>query len=219
MIRAKIGLREKARRLRLSSDILPRSESGGYPIMLDLQREQFDHDERFHRDIARLSVHSRLNHMALHFCKYTGQFATVCGSNDSNLRSRTIIDLFVISLCSANALNFNLSEHVAPTLGSAVTLRDIGAHLAATLYQPDQGNSWLFSAHAIQAGRMARACEKIDHLEGFPFREELSASVLSLCQLMIAASSVYEIDLCSAVRERRQQIRNPFIVDIAGQKH
>jgi hypothetical protein len=187
--------------------------------MLDLQREQFEHDERFHRDIARLSLHARLNHMALHFSKYTGQFALACGSNDSLLRSRTITDSFIISLCSANALNFSLNEHVAPDLGSTATLRDIGAHLASTLYQPDKSNYWLFAAHAVQAGRMARACEKIDHLEGFPFREELSTAVLGLCQLMIAASNIYDIELYSAVRERRRSIRNPFVANITYEQH
>jgi hypothetical protein len=140
--------------------------------MLDLQREQFEHDERFHREIARLNVHARLNHMALHFCKYTGQFATVCASSDAKLRARTITDSFIISLCSANTLNFNLGEHVAPNLGISSTIRDIGIYLAETVDRSaKKDDSWLFSAHAMQAGKMARACEKIDHLEAFPFRE------------------------------------------------
>jgi hypothetical protein len=78
--------------------------------MLGLQREQFEHDERFHREIVRLNIHARLNHMALHFCKYTGQFATVRASGDPELRMKTITDSFIISLCSANALNFNLKN-------------------------------------------------------------------------------------------------------------
>ena len=44
-------------------------------ILFTLQLEQFEHDEKYHREIARLTTHHRLNHMALHFAKYTGQLA------------------------------------------------------------------------------------------------------------------------------------------------
>src|SRR6516225_9232705 len=98
------------RRSRLSSGINPDREFGGQPVMLGLQQEQFQHDERFHREITRLSLAARVKHMALHFCKYTGQLATVLQDpENAALRSRTITDSFIISLCSANALNFSLS--------------------------------------------------------------------------------------------------------------
>jgi hypothetical protein len=106
------------RRFGLPIDIDLQGELGGWLVMLDLQREQFAHDECFHREIARLSIAARLKHMALHFCKYTGQFATVLQNRESAaLRIRTITDSFIISLCSANSLNFDLSKHIAPQLG------------------------------------------------------------------------------------------------------
>jgi hypothetical protein len=71
------------RSFRLSIDIGLQGELGGWPVMPDLQREQFAHDERFHREIVRLSTETRLKHMALHFCKYTGQFATVLQNSDT----------------------------------------------------------------------------------------------------------------------------------------
>ena len=58
---------ENGRRFQLSSDICRDWGIGGQPVMLDLQREQFEHDERFHREIARLDLGTRLKHMALHF--------------------------------------------------------------------------------------------------------------------------------------------------------
>jgi hypothetical protein len=183
--------------------------------MLDLQREQFAHDERFHREIARLNTEARLKHMALHFCKYTGQFATALHNPDTAaLRFRTITDSFIISLCSANTLNFDLSKHIAPQLGGAATLRDLGLHLASQLYPAAiLDDSWLLTAHAIHAAKMARACEKIDHLEAFPFREEIQQAVLRLCQIAIIAAHANSLDLASAVQERRKEVRcrNPFI--------
>jgi len=177
--------------------------------MLALQREQFDHAERFHREIARLNIEARLKHMALHFCKYTGQFAAVAHDpENAALRLRTITDSFIISLCSANTLNFNLSEHVAPNLGGAATLRDLGLHLARQLYPAAKlDDPWLMSAHAIHAAKMAAACEKIDHLEAFPFRDELQNAVLRLSQIALIAADANNLDLLSAVRERRREIR------------
>jgi len=177
--------------------------------MLDLQREQFNHDERFHRDIARLNVDARLKHMALHFSKYTGQFASVLHAPENTpLRLKTITDSFIISLCSANTLNFNLSEHVAPHPGGAATLRDLGLHLAHQLYPAAKlDDVWLMSAHAIHAAKMAAACEKIDHLEAFPFRDELQKAVLRLCQITLIAAHTNNLDLLSAVQERRREIR------------
>jgi hypothetical protein len=207
------------RRFRLSSDIGLEGEFGGQLVMLGLQREQFEHDERFHREIARLTVHARLNHMALHFCKYTGQFATVCASGDTELRSKTITDSFIISLSSANILNLDLSEQVAPTLGYAATPRDLGLHLASHLYSTTKlDDHWLLIAHAVCAGRLARACEKIDHLEAFPFRDELRDAVLGLCRIALIGASVNNFDLSSAVQERRGHIRRSSFISMLHQK-
>ncbi len=41
------------RRFRLSSDISLRGENGGQPVMLGMQREQFEHDESFHLAVNR----------------------------------------------------------------------------------------------------------------------------------------------------------------------
>jgi hypothetical protein len=177
--------------------------------MLGLQREQFEHDERFHREITHLNIAARIKHMALHFCKYTGQLATVLQDpENAALRSRTITDSFIISLCSANTLNFNLSEHVAPNFSGGATLRDLGLHLAHQLYPAAKlDDAWLMSAHAIYAAKMAAACEKIDHLEAFPFRDELQKAVLRLSQIALIAAVANNLDLSFAVRERRREIR------------
>jgi hypothetical protein len=177
--------------------------------MLDLQREQFEHDERFHREIARLDLVTRLKHMALHFCKYTGRIATILHDRENAaLRLRTITDSFIISLCSANALNLDLSERVAPRLESTTTLRDLGLFLTRQFHpttKPD--DAWFLEAHAIHAAKMAAACEKIDHLEAFPFRNEMCEAVVGLCQIALISASWNDIDLYRAVRERRTEIR------------
>jgi len=191
--------------------------------MLDLQREQFEHDERFHREIARLPLQARLNHMALHFCKYAGQIANVCDTGDTNLRSKTITDSFIICLCAANALNLNLSEYVNISNDNCYhNLCRLGLSLSEQIYpsvkQPD--DYWLLRVYAVSAGKMARACEKADHLEAFPFREELQEAVIHLCRLSLIAASINCIDLLSTTRERRKEmrLRNPFVLSLQDQR-
>jgi hypothetical protein len=183
--------------------------------MLDLQREQFDHDERFHREIAQLDIKSHLAHLALHFCKYTGRLAEIFNRNgfianeNTALRAKTITDSFIISLCLANTLNFNLSEYVAPNVGSTATLREVGLVLAHQLYPNGVlDDTWLLTVHAVHSAKIAAACEKIDHLEEYSYRNELQVAVLRLCQIALIAAAKNDIDLLAAVRERRKEIRD-----------
>lgn len=176
--------------------------------MRGLQQEQFRHDERFHREIARLSVHARLNHMALHFCKYTGQLASVCASGDAALRQQTVTDSFIISLCTANTLNLDIGNRIAPSLGSTATIKDIGIHLhEASRDNADKNDNWLFLRHAIYAAQLARACEKIDHLEAFDFRKEIEQAVAKLCETVLIFAANNNIDLIGSVRARRSEVR------------
>lgn len=123
-----------------------------------LQWQQFEHDEKYHREIARLTVQDRLKHMALHFAKYAGNLAAV---PDDQTVKRLVTDIVVIAVSSANVLNLRLSDR--------------HNSLRAQVASPD-----LAKGITIAAGRMAAACEKMDHLEAFPFRERISEAVLEL---------------------------------------
>jgi hypothetical protein len=179
--------------------------------MLELQRAQFEHDERFHREIARLSLQARINHMALHFCKYTGRIACACSANDKDLRALTIVDSFIICLATANALNVDLEKSIS-TEGK--DLISSGLQLAERLFPGvNIDDHWLFSTYAIEAGKLARACEKIDHLEPFPFREALVEALTRLCEILLIGAVKFGIDLLSAISDRRKEIRrrNPTV--------
>jgi hypothetical protein len=200
---------------------LTRIGEQGRAVMLELQREQFEHDERFHREILRLNIHARLNHMALHFCKYTSQIATVCGSKDAHLRERTIVDSFIICLSTANILNLDLSEAMR-TNSEGYDIRDFGLRLAERRYPSIKlDDNWLLCAYAVETGKMARACEKIDHLEPFPFREKITEALIGLCEISLIAASINDIHIASAVQDRRKEIRlrNPCIATITSGHH
>src|SRR5437870_3927471 len=102
--------------------------TGGAAAALSaLQLEQFRHDETYHREITRLTVHQRLNHMALHFAKYVGLIASEAHQNSDEQRlNRAIIDGFIIGLSTANVLNLKLSDHLIGNQGPFLDLRTLG---------------------------------------------------------------------------------------------
>lgn len=150
----------------------PHIHSSAADELFALQVAQLKHDEFYHREIARLTVHARLNHMALHFAKYVGQLATAIESNDFPLIRQTITDAFVIALSSSNTLNVSLGAEI-PFARDARSVAELGRLL---LDNDGLGNQLLLS-FAVPTGQIARACEKLDHVEGFPFRETIAAGV------------------------------------------
>src|SRR5690348_13763017 len=87
------------------------TEASAKNILFELQVEQHQHDETYHREIARLSLHQRLNHMALHFAKYTGK---VAAAPTIEVATPVFVDTLVIALSTANVLNvelWDLLEH------------------------------------------------------------------------------------------------------------
>ncbi len=154
-----------------------------------LQWEQFEHDEKYHHEIARLTVQDRLKHMALHFAKYSGGLAAQ--PEETELR-RLVTDIFVIALSSANILKIRLADRHNELLAEA------------------PGD--LRTAVAMSAGRMAAACEKMDHLEAFPFREKIDQAIFELMRTSISFAAERDWDMVEMVRARLQPVKekNPF---------
>ncbi|MEQ7871612.1 hypothetical protein V6R97_13245 [Chromohalobacter salexigens] len=105
-----------------------------------LQSQQYQHDMRNHFDILSLSRADRLKHYGLHFSKYAGRLAR--GECEKIPVSQTAVDVLLVCLSSANALNQKLEFLPCSEKAEVVNFTDY-------------------------AGRFADACEKIDHLESF----------------------------------------------------
>lgn len=160
------------------------------PAALDrLQWQQFEHDEKYHREIARLTVQNRLKHMALHFAKYAGNLADA--PQDQAVK-RLVTDIVVIAMSSANILNLRLSDQHNALRGG-------------------RGESGFATAITIAAGRMAAACEKMDHLEAFPFRERISEAVLELLSQALAFAEARGWDVEEMVAARLQPVKEKSI--------
>jgi hypothetical protein len=165
------------------------SASGFRPLLTAdlqaLQAEQFHHDENYHREIARLSVQDRLRHMTLHFSKYVGRLL-----EDSATNEKTITDIFVIALSSANILGIHLNREPKTNRAPACSTE-----------------SDYIQRLAIVTGKMAAACEKLDHLEDFPFRAVLRESTIEITKYTMDYACAIQLDLRGLVRERLKGVR------------
>ena len=121
-----------------------------------VQFAQFEHDEKYHREISRLSIQDRLRHMALHFSKYAGRLYE---EPSEEFIRQTAVDTLIIAISCANILNRDVSTMTAQRANECLAVEQFARELT------------------IAAGKMAAACERIDHLEDFPFRAAITEQV------------------------------------------
>lgn len=152
-----------------------------HEFLLKVQRQQFLHDENFHREIVRLSVSDRLTHMALHISKYFSRI--VRARDDKSNSDQAWLDTFIISTSIANILNSKLSA-----------LWSVGAELNENqlrrwVAERCESNEHPVFRFAQINDRLSSACEKMDHLESLDYRTEIltSAGELSL----LAANEIF----------------------------
>jgi hypothetical protein len=172
--------------------------------LFELQVEQHHHDEKYHREIARLSVHQRLNHMALHFAKYTGKIAA---SSDPASLTPVYVDVFIIAISTANILNIELCDLLEQDGREYPGLLTLGRSLAVNMIDDAADHSLLVRKTAIASGRIAAACEKIDHLEEILFRAEIRDGLAQISGLSLAYISLQGIDAGQAVRQRLSEVK------------
>jgi hypothetical protein len=102
-----------------------------------------------------------------------------------------VTDTFIIAVSTANILNLRLS--------SALDEAD------------DPGENSFGQLLTIYAGRMAAACEKLDHLEDVPFRCVIRDSALALLQVATGESSRRGWDITSLTRDRLAEVKQKMI--------
>lgn len=175
--------------------------------LLALQWNQLNHDERYHKEIVRLSVADRMKHFALHMAKYVGYFAEAIDSEDSALFERTLVDALIISLASANTLNLSLGHALSCQAGfESGSLTTLRFKLANELFPAGADAIRFLLELARRSSRLAKACESLDHVEDHPFRETMVSSVVDIFKLLFAETSVLDIDPVEKVKSRIQDI-------------
>jgi hypothetical protein len=160
-----------------------------------LQVAQFSHDERFHREISRLSVQDRLKHMTLHFAKYAGELLSDESKRDPR---EVLVDTFIIAISTANILGLDLEKF--------------------DLEDPVEGSLPFATRLSVATGRLAAACEKLDHLEAFPFRETIADGVIVIIRSSKAEAELRQLDIFSAVNKRLDIVKHKslFYDELSG---
>ncbi len=182
--------------------------------ILTLQWEQLKHDESYHKDIIFLPPETKLKHMALHNAKYTSDFLSAVHVGDTTLFEKALLDAFIISLASANALNQNLGSALFEAVGDAVSLKEAGGLLVEILQRDGTDRLWLARTFAGHNRKFAKACESYDHIEdGVPFKQWMLEANCSLFKTILAEASARKMDLLPLYRGRMREIEAKSIFD------
>jgi hypothetical protein len=181
--------------------------------LIRMQVQQYEHDEFFHKEITRLNIHQRLNHMALHFAKYAGKICDcVLNTQDEQILKKNIIDSFIISTTCANTLNIRIVDKLSfSDTAMPENLLDLGRDIANQLGIDTEDSLWLVKTYPVVVGELAKACESVDHLESYPYRETIADCVIRICSLMLVAASQQNIDLVNEVSNRLTGVKQKSI--------
>ena len=77
---------------------------------------------------------------------------------------------------------------------------------------PPVDTEGLFRWTAITTSPMAAACEKLDHIEDFPFRRVMRESVVNLAKGALVFAGVRGWDLAQLVRERLRGVKEKSVL-------
>ncbi|MEZ5947035.1 MAG: hypothetical protein R3C04_09350 [Hyphomonas sp.] len=169
-----------------------KSQMTASELLFAIQKQQLHHDENYHREIARLPMPHRLQHMALHISKYFARL--VAGELDDQARLRLWTDAFIISVSTCNILNRKL-EDIWGVNSSSMSASELAGWIDRA-FSADDLPSGRIRRFAECTEQMANACEKMDHIEEFSYRSAISASVGG-----IAGEAAAEIQKCGDLFE------------------
>jgi hypothetical protein len=165
------------------------------PLLNDLsdwQARQHKHDVAAHAQVLSWPTFRQVTHFALHFAKYQGILVNAVRNEDKKTRHRVIVDSFIIALASANTLGMKLAEwRQSPTSKSVSKHSSYGA---------------LLVAYVSTVGRIAKACEALDHSESYPSWAVLEESVTALMGVICAFAAHEGLDLSSLVARRWAEV-------------
>lgn len=181
--------------------------------LLMLQKSQLAHDEIAHKDILCLPVQARIKHMVLHFAKYTGHFLEAKENQQLEVLKSTVVDAWIIALASSNMLNLHLSKELHVKDFQCSSLQGLGHIILnkSSFANQDPYDVAIFGLGKI-TGRMAKACESLDHMERFDSRGVLDQCILEAVGLLIALSSLLQLNLPRLVCERWKKVESKLIL-------
>lgn len=172
--------------------------------LFEVQLQRLEHDEKYHKEIYSLSVQNRITHVCLNFAKYTGQISEIVCSEESiegnDKLKRTIVDIFASVTILANILNTKLSDGIDEIeIKAFYSIKDLSLGLAKSenIEESDINGylNWYLNSIAVANGKIAKACEKLNTLEAYPFQEEVRKGLVRVFKSTLIISSYLDYDL------------------------
>jgi hypothetical protein len=148
-----------------------------------------------------------MRHFALHFSKYIGYFVQAIDQSNPDLYRKALIDSFIIDLAAANTLNLNLGAVACEVRENMPSdIRELGTLLEHEFGRPHDERIWIVKLLAVQASRLAKACESLDHVDAYPFRSVMEDSIVQIFRLVVAEASHQQVDLLHSSRQRHSDV-------------
>jgi NTP pyrophosphatase (non-canonical NTP hydrolase) len=91
------------------------------------------------------------------------------------------------------------------------SLLDLGHNIANQLGLDTKDSLWLIKTYPLVVGELAKACESVDHLESYQYRESIADCVIRICSLMLAAASHLNLDIATEVSNRLAGVKEKSI--------
>jgi len=179
-----------------------------------LQMHQRERYTCVHHDISCFPYPERIKHLTLHLAKYAAALAHEYNTPTEFIR--TVVDVFIVCLSAAEILEIDLSN-VAEKWGASTAdqspLIKPGLAIWERESKVDVRQGSYFRDLSIIVGRMAAACEALDHRESVHYRSVLHDPIVELCRISFIMASALSLDLMSAVTGRWQEAKAPEISD------
>ena len=181
--------------------------------LLQLLYIQLEHDKYFHPDILSLPVQRRFCHVTLHFAIYAGNLTIAKHEHDRDLLLATLVDVFIICLTVGNMFNKKLSD--LDNLSKLQDEQNIGDFAKRLPPSEKISKEDIFTYAAemltIEAGKMAKAIESLDHLESYPYKESVIEGLNKIVEIVIVSFSFMNIDVYSKVCSRLEMVEKKSI--------
>jgi len=181
--------------------------------ILKMQWVQFNHDELYHREIARLNVADRMKHITLHLAKYSGQILEADRDNDKKCYQDNLVDTFIISLSGANVVNLDLGRAITIPDACVTNLGTLGHYLLSSRRQKPFDNFDFKVLFPVLVGRLAKACESLDHVEAYAFRENMHTLIREIFEIVVIESARLKIDMSARAQTRLDSVRSKHMFD------
>jgi len=195
----------------------------------ELQLQQRNHDERYHRDIYYLDVRGRLKHTSSHLGKYSARIARLIRESEQGRTfeipalQRTLVDSMLMMLNAAELFNMDLGLVARQKFnvgGSKLGINELGRLLRPELKtqyawlserDPRKSAIGLLLDYTDRAGVIHKACDSIDHFESIS-REAVMDSIFDEFVIVLLAGLATDINYEKSVPDRWREIERARVL-------